>query len=109
MGDDDIRDVGDLADDSPGSSQAAAAADQAGVPWGGIIFLLGAVVLVVFSVQNSDDTQVSFLGWAWTMPLALLVLVTALVTVVLTAAANAFYRRRRRLRRREREERRSAD
>lgn len=71
----------------------------AGIPWGAALLLVWAVLLIIFSVQNADDTPVEFLGWAWQMPVALLVMVTALVTLVLTALGSAFYRRRRRKRR----------
>jgi len=108
MGDDDIRDADDIDGGASTTAPPRTTEDGVGVPWGGIIFLLGAVALVVFSVQNSGNANVTFLGWVWEMPLALLVLVTALVTIVLTVAANAFYRRRRMMRRRERGERRSA-
>lgn len=68
------------------------------IPWGGILLLLWAVLLIVFAVQNADDTTVAFLAWDWQMPVALLVMITALVTLVITVAGTAFYRRRRRKR-----------
>lgn len=71
-----------------------------GIPWGAVFLLVWAVLLIVFSVQNADSTTVQFLGWSWEMPVALLVMVTALITLVLTGLGTAFYRRRRRKRRR---------
>jgi uncharacterized integral membrane protein len=68
------------------------------VPWGAILVGLWAVALVIFSVQNAGDTTLEFLGWSFQMPVAILVIVTALVTLVLTAAGSALYRRRRRKR-----------
>jgi len=73
--------------------------DESRIPWGGVLLLLWAAVLIVFSVQNADETTVSFLGWEWVMPVALLVLVTALTTILLGAIAWSIYRRRRRKRR----------
>jgi uncharacterized integral membrane protein len=65
-------------------------------PWGAILLILWAVALIVFSVQNAENTTVEFLAWEWRMPVALLVMVTSLVTIVLTALGTAIYRRRRR-------------
>lgn len=70
-----------------------------GIPWGAAFLLVWAALLIVFSVQNADITTVQFLGWSWEMPVALLVMVTALATLVLTGLGTAFYRRRRRKRR----------
>jgi uncharacterized integral membrane protein len=67
-----------------------------GIPWGAVFLLIWAVLLIVFSVQNADNASVHFLGWVWEMPVALLVMVTALATLVLTGLGFAFYRRRRR-------------
>ena len=80
-----------------------------GIPWGAVFLLVWAVLLIVFSVQNADSTTVQFLGWSWEMPVALLVMVTALATLVLTGLGTAFYRRRRRKRRRAEEALRSDD
>ena len=70
-----------------------------GVPWGAILLLFWAVLLIIFSVQNARDTPVEFLAWSWAMPVALLVMITALATLVLTGIGTAFYRRKRRQRR----------
>jgi len=75
------------------------AEEREGFPWGAVLLLVWAVLLIVFSVQNADDTTVEFLTWSWTMPVALLVMITALATLVLTGIASAFYRRKRRRRR----------
>ena len=68
------------------------------VPWGAILLLIWAVALIIFSVQNAEDTAVQFLAWEWRMPVALLVMVTSLVTLVLTTLGLAISRRRRRKR-----------
>lgn len=73
--------------------------ESEGIPWGVLLLLIWAVLLIIFSVQNADSASVSFLGWSWEMPVALLVMVTALVTLVLAAIGSVFYRRKRRRRR----------
>jgi uncharacterized integral membrane protein len=75
--------------------------DRDAIPWGAILLLIWAVALIVFSVQNADDTTVKFLAWESQMPVALLVMVTALATMVVSALVSAIYRRRRRKRRQE--------
>ena len=92
MDDNEFRDI----DDQPEPEPAPARADREGIPWGAVFLLIWAVLLIVFSVQNADNTPVRFLGWAWDMPVALLVMVTALATLVVTGLGFAFYRRRRR-------------
>jgi uncharacterized integral membrane protein len=71
----------------------------AGIPWGGILLGIWAVSLIVFSVQNAEHVTIYFLAWEWNIPVALLVMVTALATLVLTGLGGAIYRRRRRARR----------
>lgn len=73
--------------------------EREGIPWGAVLLLVWAIVLIVFSVQNARDTTVEFLAWSWAMPVALLVMITALATLVLTGLGFAFYRRKRRQRR----------
>lgn len=93
MDENEIRDVEDQLEPEP---PPLGAGDGEGVPWGAILALLWAVLLIIFSVQNADDTTVAFLAWSWTMPVALLVMITALATLVITGVGFAFYRRRRR-------------
>lgn len=94
MGDNEIHDVDEPFE--PGSAQAAPKREREGVPWAAILVGIWAVALVIFSVQNANDTTVQFLGWSFRMPVAILVIVTALVTLVLTGIVSVFYRRRRR-------------
>jgi uncharacterized integral membrane protein len=91
MDDNEIFDVEDRLEPEPRRAR-----DREPIPWGVILLLLWAVALIVFSVQNAENTTVEFLVWEWRMPVALLVMVTSLVTIVLTALGTAFYRRRRR-------------
>jgi len=73
--------------------------EKEGIPWGAVILLIWALLLTIFAVQNAETAPIHFLGWVWEMPVALLVMVTALTTLVLTGVGFAFYRRRRRRRR----------
>lgn len=96
MDDNEIHDAEDQLEPEP---RPVGTDEREGVPWGAALLLLWAVLLIVFSVQNADDTTVDFLAWSWTMPVALLAMITALATLVLTGVASAFYRRKRRQRR----------
>ena len=69
---------------------------RVGIPWGAIAIGIWALALVIFSVQNAEHTTIDFLWWSFDMPVALLVIVTALITLILTGIGLAFYRRRRR-------------
>lgn len=74
----------------------------AGVPWGGIIIVIGVILLVVFSVQNTQSTSLEFLWLTADFPLAIVILVTAVVAALVAVTAGALYRRSRRRRRAER-------
>lgn len=95
MGENEFQDVDEQLQRDPRTPRK----ESAGLPWGAALLLVWAVLLIIFSVQNADATTVSFLAWSWDMPIALLVLVTALVTLVITGIGFAVYRRRRRKRR----------
>lgn len=79
------------------------------LPWGLVLLLIWAVSLIIFSVQNAQQVTFEFLAWDWQMPLALLMMITALATLVVTGLGMAFYRRRRRKHRDMREAARSED
>jgi uncharacterized integral membrane protein len=95
MDEEEVRGPENMADPPP----RAADDPGAGVPWGGILLGIWAVSLIVFSVQNAEHVTIYFLAWEWNIPVALLVMVTALATLVLTGLGSAIYRRRRRARR----------
>lgn len=82
----------------PERPPAQPVAESTGIPWAAVFILIWAVLLIIFSVQNAEETTVEFLGWDVVMPVALLVMVTALLTLILTGLASAFYRRKRRKR-----------
>ena len=106
MNESEFRDIDDQLEPEPTPMRVE---EREGIPWGAVFLLIWAVLLIVFSVQNADNATVSFLGWAWEMPVALLVMVTALATLVLTGLGFAFYRRRRRRLREMRQSSRPAD
>lgn len=58
MSDDQVRDVGELAADE-GSK----------LTFGKFVALLALVAFVVFILQNTADTTVTFLGWSFTLSL----------------------------------------
>lgn len=66
-----------------------------GIPWGAIFLGVWAVLLIIFAVQNAETAPVNFLGWSIEMPVAMVVMVTALITLILTGLGSFFYRRRR--------------
>jgi uncharacterized integral membrane protein len=47
------------------------------------------LVLVIFIAQNTQDVEVSFLGWEGRAPLSVSLLVAALVGIVLAVAAGS--------------------
>lgn len=75
-----------------------------GVPWGGITALIGVVLVVVFAVQNTESATIDFLWFSGDFPLAIVILVTAVVAALFTLSAAGFSRRRRRKRRAEKAE-----
>lgn len=75
-----------------------------GVSWGVAIFLIFALVIVVFVVQNTANVPVKFLSWEGTFPLPLLIVVTALLAIIADEIVGVIRRRRRRIRFAEREE-----
>jgi uncharacterized integral membrane protein len=74
------------------------------VSWGVAVFLLFALIIVVFVVQNTANVPVKFLSWEGSFPLPLLVVVTALLAIVADEIVGVIRRRRRRTRLAEREE-----
>lgn len=106
MDENEIHDVDEdlVPEESP---TPTAARDPA--PWGLVLLVIWAVLLIIFSVQNAHQVTVEFLVWDWQMPLALLMMITALATLVITGLGMAFFRRRRRKRRDMKEAARSKD
>jgi len=69
---------------------------------GGVIASLGGVAaLVIFMSQNTEDVTVQFLGWEFTWPVWLLVLVSALIGALVWFGLGVLRRHRRRRDRRD--------
>ena len=105
----DENEIRDADEDLVPEESPAPTAVRDPAPWGFVLMLIWAVLLIIFSVQNAQQVTVEFLGWDWQMPLALLMMITALATLVITGLGMAFYRRRRRKRRDMKEADRSQD
>lgn len=78
--------------------------EPGGVPWGLLAFLALAVVLVVFTWQNTQDVSLRFLSWQWRVPLAVLIIGVLVAGMVLDEIIVVVARRRRRRRAAERAE-----
>jgi uncharacterized integral membrane protein len=64
---------------------------------GGAIASLGGVgALVIFMSQNTEDVTVQFLGWEFTWPVWLLILVSALIGALVWFGLGVLRRHRRR-------------
>jgi uncharacterized integral membrane protein len=74
------------------------------IPWRVTLFLLLAILVVVFAVQNTQSVELRFFGWSWELPLVIIILGTVVVSVLLDEVLGGIIKRRRRLRRLEREE-----
>jgi uncharacterized integral membrane protein len=81
------------------SGRAAPINARTELPFGLILFLVIAVLLVVFTVQNSsEDVTLKFLVWEGNYPLALIIIGVVAVTIVLDEVLGLFLRQRRRKR-----------
>jgi uncharacterized integral membrane protein len=89
----DEREIRDLDDDLSREPLPAAVRD---IPWGLMFLGLWLVLLIVFTVQNADDATVRFLWMEATMPVAILVITSAVASSLLTGFAQAVYRRKKR-------------
>jgi uncharacterized integral membrane protein len=67
---------------------------------GAIASLAGVSALGVFMAQNTDDVAVQFLGWEFTWPVWLLVLMSALIGALVWFGVGVVRRHRRRKERR---------
>jgi uncharacterized integral membrane protein len=76
----------------------------AGIAWGSIVFVALLALVVVFTVQNTDQIPVRFLWLEGSFSLALVIIVTAAVAVILAELLGAAYRSRRRRRQMDRQE-----
>ena len=75
-----------------------------GLFWGLIVGLVLATLVIVLAAQNTQNTTVSFLGFDWSTPLIVVILVSLLVGIVLDEIVGLVFRSRRRRVLAEREE-----
>jgi uncharacterized integral membrane protein len=69
-------------------SESAVKFTRAGALWSAMIAgFLVLVVLLVFITQNTESAQFAFLGWRWTLPLGVAILLAAVCGGLLTVAA----------------------
>lgn len=52
-----------------------------------IVGFLILIVLLIFIAQNTDSTQLAFLGWRWTLPLGVAILLAAVSGGLITVFA----------------------
>ncbi len=90
--------------DQVAQSGGAAAGDDSGIPWGLGLFLIIAILLVVFAVQNTQLVTLNFIGWEGEFPLVVIIVAVAAVAVILDEILGVVLRRRRRRRRAEKAE-----
>jgi uncharacterized integral membrane protein len=71
---------------------------RAAALWSSLIFgLLILTILLIFVAQNTDSTSFAFLGWRWSLPLGVAILMAAVgggLVAVLAGAARIFQLRR---------------
>lgn len=91
-------------DDASDESGVVEVDPRTGIPWGVIWLFVGAALLVIFAVQNTNEVQVKFLWIEGEFPLSIVILVTATVSILLGELLGVVYRRRRRRRLAERDE-----
>jgi uncharacterized integral membrane protein len=89
---------------APPTAPAPVTEPSLGIPWRLGLFLLLAVVVVIFAVQNTQDVELQFLGWSWQLPLVIIITITVVVSVLLDEILGGIIRRSQRKRRMERRE-----
>ena len=76
--------------DGSTAAESSAAPSRTSRAWAALTFgLLALVVIVVFALQNLDDVTVRFLGWEGELPLAILLLLVAVLGAVIVFAFGA--------------------
>lgn len=70
--------------------------DTPGIAWGLVAFLLGATLLAIFVVQNTEEILVEFLFWDVTMSVGVVIMVVVLVTLTFDQVISLLYRRSKR-------------
>jgi uncharacterized integral membrane protein len=75
-----------------------------GLFWGLVVGIILAVLVIILAAQNTQSTTLSFLGFDWSTPLIVIILVSLLVGIVLDEIVGLIFRGRRRRILAEREE-----
>jgi uncharacterized integral membrane protein len=70
-----------------------------GIAWGFVAFLLGAALLAIFVVQNTDETRIQFLFWDITMSAGVIIMLVVLLTLTFDQLISFLYRRSKRKKR----------
>jgi uncharacterized integral membrane protein len=83
-----------------GTSPDAARRQGLQLGGGAIASIAGVGALVIFMSQNTEDVTVQFLGWEFTWPVWLLVLISALIGALVWFGLGVLRRHRRRVERR---------
>lgn len=87
-------------EESIDESTASPRADEPlGIAWGFVAFLLGAALLAVFVVQNTDETRIEFLFWDITMSAGVIIMLVVLLTLTFDQLISFLYRRSKRKKR----------
>jgi uncharacterized integral membrane protein len=86
------------AQDSVAPPESAVKYTRAASLWSSLTLgFLILIVLLIFITQNTDSAQVAFLGWHWTLPLGVQILLAAVgggLLTVLVGTARIFQLRR---------------
>jgi uncharacterized integral membrane protein len=103
---DPFPDEPEAAETPPGEAEGLEARrrESTGIAWGAILLMLGIVLVVVFTVQNTDPVPVRFMWMDGQFPLSIVILITIGAVILITELVGVSYRRRRRRRHEEREE-----
>lgn len=103
--DDERRDDYSELEPIDGELPASGPEDSSGIAWGFVAFLLGAALLAIFVVQNTEEILVEFLFWDVTMSVGVVIVVAVLVTLTFDQVISLLYRRSKRKKRTMRAER----
>lgn len=93
--------------DSTDAFDTAAASEvreEDGIPWGLVAFLILAVLLAVFTVQNTQSVALNYMSWSGEFPLIMIIVGVFVVGVILDEILGTVLRRRRRRRKAEKAE-----
>lgn len=70
-----------------------------GIAWGFVAFLLGAGLLAIFVVQNTEQIRIEFLFWDVRMSAGVIIMLVAVVTLTFDQLISFLYRRSKRKKR----------